>query len=787
MSRYGSDHENPNYVESVASLKRKTKEDIRLDQLVPSHILEDMVNSDGSPNIRTLLEYYYKFMNMEEFIYTSTEIYTDLLSASTVYSGRSKATFRIPDPNNENNEFFSDSTGGASTLIVDNSGTDVTIPLTGNSVPIISNGNELPGTLVNSLTPTGKTFTIEDIDGAYVGKYATLTTVAKHWVGPGPSYVLNAIEEALNIDENSEIYLDQMQKEIAGAIPRNLTSVEKRSLYKNITEFYKLKGAQDSIEIFFRLLFDENVEVEYPWDETLIPSSGDWDVNPAHPAGGQYLDHKGWLSDKIKLQDSYYYQKFSYNIKTGKNLSDWKYAFDRLVHPAGFIFFGEILVLTELTRLILGDYQRVSATTVGDGLVQDPENEGYQYVYLNVYPRSGRKTLSSMPGLQPGVIGAEDIPLLVEAFASTFLPNIIAKIDRSATLSTNFSGGQITSIDIINGGWGYATPPTLTITGDNGSNATATCTIDTTTGVVETVTIRGTVTGATITAGGSGYTSVPTVTFSAPVDGGTTATGTAVLSSQAVASITITNAGTNYSSTPTITFSGGGGSSAAATATTTIGGSGYTTAYTSALANPDVGKVKTINLSNLAEKTYADAPILVFNAPTATDADGVPLSTNVTATATIQIAATDILYTEAEEDADQLLEEGLQQGIIEGHVKYHKGEITGYTITEDGFGYIRDPRIRIVSPSESEDRGKDVKEILIIMLNHVANKEVYQTWGDGFKTLSENDYFESKNTYYANKKFRDNYPISFFSENIIGSTYESVINKYNVKTNITQE
>jgi hypothetical protein len=93
----------------------------------------------------------------------------------------------------------------------------------------------------------------------------------------------------------------------------------------------------------------------------------------------------------------------------------------------------------------------------------------------------------------------------------------------------------------------------------------------------------------------------------------------------------------------------------------------------------------------------------------------------------------------------------------------------------------------MVSPSESEDRGKDVKEILIIMLNHVANKEVYQTWGDGFKTLSENDYFESKNTYYANKKFRDNYPISFFSENIIGSTYESVINKYNVKTNITQE
>ena len=42
-------------------------------------------------------------MNMEEFIYTSTETYTDLLTASTVWSGKSKAAFRIPDPNNENN------------------------------------------------------------------------------------------------------------------------------------------------------------------------------------------------------------------------------------------------------------------------------------------------------------------------------------------------------------------------------------------------------------------------------------------------------------------------------------------------------------------------------------------------------------------------------------------------------------------------------------------------------------------------------------------------------------
>ena len=51
MAGYGSDSNNPNYTESVASLTRKTKEDIRLDQLIPSDILE----SSGETGIRTLL------------------------------------------------------------------------------------------------------------------------------------------------------------------------------------------------------------------------------------------------------------------------------------------------------------------------------------------------------------------------------------------------------------------------------------------------------------------------------------------------------------------------------------------------------------------------------------------------------------------------------------------------------------------------------------------------------------------------------------------------------------
>ena len=60
----------------------------------------------------------------------------------------------------------------------------------------------------------------------------------KNWVGPGPSNVMNTIEEAMDIDGNASNYLEFMQKEIASAIPRDIT-VNKRNLYKNIIDFYK--------------------------------------------------------------------------------------------------------------------------------------------------------------------------------------------------------------------------------------------------------------------------------------------------------------------------------------------------------------------------------------------------------------------------------------------------------------------------------------------------------------------------------------------------------------------
>lgn len=68
----------------------------------------------------------------------------------------------------------------------------------------------------------------------------------------------------------------------------------------------------------------------------------------------------------------------------------------------------------------------------------------------------------------------------------------------------------------------------------------------------------------TLTSGGTGYATAPTVAVTG--GGGTGATATATVSGGVITGITITKPGTGYTSAPTIAFSGGGGTGGAATA-----------------------------------------------------------------------------------------------------------------------------------------------------------------------------------------------------------------------------
>jgi len=59
---------------------------------------------------------------------------------------------------------------------------------------------------------------------------------------------------------------------------------------------------------------------------------------------GYWLDTQGFLSDVMKLQDSYYYQAFSYEVQIEQMLSTYEDIVKDLVHPVGYKLFGTYAV-----------------------------------------------------------------------------------------------------------------------------------------------------------------------------------------------------------------------------------------------------------------------------------------------------------------------------------------------------------------------------------------------------------------------------------------------------------
>ena len=107
---------------------------------------------------------------------------------------------------------------------------------------------------------------------------------------------------------------------------------------------------------------------------TFTTALANGDVVRTYPKG-LFTDNDGFLSDKKFLQDSFYYQKFSYVLRTGSNIADWSNAFTRLIHPAGFKFFGEIAILIKVldqgnTQTQLGNQLPVGEISVNIGAFQ---------------------------------------------------------------------------------------------------------------------------------------------------------------------------------------------------------------------------------------------------------------------------------------------------------------------------------------------------------------------------------------------------------------------------------
>ena len=120
-----------------------------------------------------------------------------------------------------------------------------------------------------------------------------------------------------------------------------------------------------------------------------------------------------------------------------------------------------------------------------------------------------------------------------------------SKAATAVAIKTSVGGVQsVKEILITNTGYGYTEPPTVTITGGNGTGAIATCIIST-----------GSVLNIGITDKGDRYYEPPTITIDPPVGGGVTATAVSRIDAGRLSEVLISNAGSGYTSVPNITVS----------------------------------------------------------------------------------------------------------------------------------------------------------------------------------------------------------------------------------------
>lgn len=156
--------------------------------------------------------------------------------------------------------------------------------------------------------------------------------------------------------------------------------------------------------------------------------------------------------------------------------------------------------------------------------------------------------------------GVQKIDLINGGYGYSSAPTVVVSSPTSGTQATavgvlTSSSGltaykSLSQIYIENPGSGYntQTPPTVSFFGGGGYNSSATVSVASTGGIGPIV----------LTSPGQGYYEEPVVTISSPVGGGVTAIAKAFLnSSGGISTIRIINAGYGYTEVPTVTISAG--------------------------------------------------------------------------------------------------------------------------------------------------------------------------------------------------------------------------------------
>lgn len=153
----------------------------------------------------------------------------------------------------------------------------------------------------------------------------------------GLDNLINRLVDIRNPDIAKDKFEKRLRKEYGPGFP-DFGTLDDATALKIFEKWYKSKGNQEAMEAYFKIFLNTDAEVIYPKDNMLRVSDGVWNDEEE-----RYVNQRGHISETtMVIQDSVFYQIFSYLIKSGVSISDWGPNFRKLAHPGGWNVFGQV-------------------------------------------------------------------------------------------------------------------------------------------------------------------------------------------------------------------------------------------------------------------------------------------------------------------------------------------------------------------------------------------------------------------------------------------------------------
>ena len=256
-------------------------------------------------------------------------------------------------------------------------------------------------------------------------------TVIPYGANIGKATSLNIIEHGINFTSAPTLAFPKyaILKTVSGAITEDETFTSNVSGATGTVVSYsnpllKYTATTSELEVDDTVTFSGGTTAIVVKSSNLTATSS---INTRIQTVGRYIAQDGHLSELTKkIQDSLYYQDFSYVVKVSESISKWRDSIKKATHPTGFYVTGEVNIATQLDAQVK---QPVGAT-LSSGLFSGTSDSPI-YMRLNTL-------FSTFFGRRTGV-GLKFMSNNVQLDDKTLLSSAVARAGIPVNVSDDFN------------------------------------------------------------------------------------------------------------------------------------------------------------------------------------------------------------------------------------------------------------------------------------------------------------------------------------------------------------